>query len=68
MKKLRKVGIILVSFVATIALFIGIVNLFPCYKVESTPFTKVDKPIISAHRGGAELNPENIKEGETKDD
>ena len=61
MKKLRKVGIILGSIVATIALFIGIVNLFPCYKVESTPFIKVDKPIISAHRGGAELNPENTE-------
>ena len=61
MNKLKKVGIILGSIVVTIALFIGIVNLFPCYKVESTPFTKVDKPIISAHRGGAELNPENTE-------
>ena len=31
MKKLRKVGIILGSIVATIALFIGLEILFPCY-------------------------------------
>ena len=61
MKALKKLGIVLLSIVVVISLFFLVVNLIPAPKVESTPFTKTTHTLISAHRGGAELNPENTE-------
>ena len=58
MKKLFKV---LSIIVVSIVLCLVIINLIPSYKVNTTPFTKIDKPLISAHRGGSHLNPENTE-------
>ncbi len=61
MKVLKRLVIVLLCIVGIIGLFLLVVNLIPTPKVESTPFTKVDRTLISAHRGGGELNPENTE-------
>ena len=59
MKKLIKV---LLSIVIFIGGFWLIVNIIPCKKViDENPFIAKDTTLISAHRGGANLNPENTK-------
>ena len=61
-KFLRKLGIVALSFVVFLGLFWAVVNIIPSAKVvEENPWIASDKPMISAHRGGAELNPENTK-------
>ncbi len=58
MKALKVLGFIFLG----ILVFYGIVNLIPPHKViEKNPFMKTDKTLISAHRGGANLNPENTE-------
>ena len=58
MKALKVLGLIFLG----ILVFYGIVNLIPPHKViEKNPFMKTDKTLISAHRGGANLNPENTE-------
>ena len=54
---------VIIIIVITLGLFWGIVNLFPIRKtVEGKNlWRKDDLTLISAHRGGAELNPENTK-------
>lgn len=63
MKKLKKAGIILGTIVLALGAFWGIVNIIPPKKVEdsNSPWLAKDKPMISAHRGGAFLNPENTE-------
>lgn len=62
MKKLKKIGIVLGSIILVLGLFWGIVNLIPSKKViTNNPFMKTDQTLISAHRGGALLNPENTE-------
>lgn len=60
MKKFLKV---LLCIGIVLGLFWGVVNIIPTHKaVEDTnPWRKEDKVLISAHRGGSELNPENTK-------
>lgn len=59
MKKLLKV---LAIIVVLLGLFWGVVNIIPPHKVvDENTWQKTDKVLISAHRGGAELNPENTK-------
>ncbi len=61
MKK-RKGLIIFGSIVLTIALFFAVINIIPPKKnVENNPFIveKGDLPMIAAHRGGGDNNPEN---------
>ena len=61
MRKLLKV---LLSIVIIIGGFWAIVNIIPTADVieeEKNPFLMTEKTLISAHRGGAELNPENTK-------
>ena len=63
MKKLQKAGIIVGAIAASLGAFWGIVNIIPPAKVASSdsPWLAKDKPMISAHRGGAFLNPENTE-------
>ena len=63
MKKIQKVGIILGSIALALGAFWGVVNLIPPKKVLDTdnPWIAKDQPMISAHRGGAFLNPENTE-------
>lgn len=50
------------KFIVFILIVFGVINLLPVSKVvEDNPWMKVDKTLISAHRGGAKLNPENTK-------
>lgn len=59
MKKFLKV---LLGIVIVLGLFWGVVNIAPTYKVtDNNPWRKNDNVLISAHRGGADLNPENTK-------
>jgi glycerophosphoryl diester phosphodiesterase len=59
MKKLLKVLLIIL---ASLGIFWGVVNIIPPHKVvEENTWRKTDDVLISAHRGGAELNPENTK-------
>lgn len=59
---MRKLIKSLLSIAFVILLFWGIVNIIPTAKViDKNPFMKTDKTLISAHRGGADLNPENTK-------
>ena len=59
MKKIIKV---LLSVVIVIAGFWLIVNIIPCKKViDENPFMAKETTLISAHRGGAIMNPENTK-------
>lgn len=59
MRKLLKVLLIIVI---ALGVFWGVVNIIPPHKViEENTWRKDDKVLISAHRGGAELNPENTK-------
>jgi len=54
--------IVILCIVAVFALFFIIANIIPVKKTcESNPWRKVDNPYICAHRGGAELNPENTR-------
>lgn len=63
MKKGRKVLIIIGSILLTIAITWIIIGVIPPQKaVENTnPWRKTDRTLISAHRGGANLNPENTE-------
>lgn len=62
MKKLKKIGKTLAIIFLIIVLFWGIVNLIPVKKVvDENPWLKTDKTLISAHRGGSNLNPENTE-------
>lgn len=61
MKVIIKIFKVLFSLVLVAFVFIGLVNLIPVYQLESTPFSKTTRTLISAHRGGGELNPENTK-------
>ncbi len=63
MKKLHKAGIIIGSIALTLGAFWGVVNIIPPKKVaeSNSPWLAKDKPMISAHRGGAFLNPENTE-------
>ena len=58
---LKKVGLVLGSIVVLILLFLLVVNIIPPKKdMENNPFiTTTGKPMIVAHRGGKESNPEN---------
>jgi glycerophosphoryl diester phosphodiesterase len=59
MKKLLKVLLIIL---ASLGIFWGVVNIIPPHKVvEENTWRKTEDVLISAHRGGAELNPENTK-------
>ena len=60
---MKKFLIVLSIVLLSLGLFWGIVNLIPVHKSikETNPWRKTDKVLISAHRGGAELNPENTK-------
>ena len=59
---MKNLLIILGSILGAIVLFWVIVNIIPCKKViEENPFIAKDKTMISAHRGGAILNPENTQ-------
>ena len=55
MKKLKKAGIILGTIVLALGAFWGVVNIIPPKKVadSNSPWLAKDKPMISAHRGGA---------------
>lgn len=64
MKKWQKGLIIAGSIIGTIALTIGVLNIIPPKKVlngEANPFIieEGNRPLIAAHRGGKNLNPEN---------
>ena len=62
MRKLFKTLRVLGCVVVSIALFWGIVNIFPGNKVvDVNPWIATERTQISAHRGGAELNPENTE-------
>ena len=63
MNKLKKTVIILGAIVLTLGAFWGVVNIIPPKKVleSPNPFIAKDQPLISAHRGGASLNPENTE-------
>lgn len=59
MKKFIK---ILSIIILSISLFWIIVNLIPVSKsIDENPWLKTDKTLISAHRGGSNLNPENTE-------
>lgn len=59
---MKKFLIVLLIIVSSLGLFWGVVNIIPAYKVvEENVWRKDDNVLISAHRGGAELNPENTK-------
>lgn len=59
MRKLIKTLFTLLILLGTFWL---VVNIIPCKKViDDNPFMKDEKTLISAHRGGADLNPENTK-------
>ena len=59
---MKKFLIVLLIIVSSLGLFWGVVNIIPTYKVvEENVWRKDDNVLISAHRGGAELNPENTK-------
>ena len=61
-KFLKKLGIVILSVVVALGLFWAVVNIIPSAKVvDENPWIATDKPMISAHRGGAALNPENTK-------
>ncbi len=56
----------LIKTLFALAILIGgfwlVVNIIPCKKViDENPFMAKDTTLISAHRGGADLNPENTK-------
>lgn len=62
MKKLKKIGIVLIVIFSILGLFWGVVNIIPSKKViKDNPFMKTDQTLISAHRGGALMNPENTE-------
>ena len=63
MRKLHKAGIIIGSIALTLGAFWGVVNIIPPKKVAEANniWLAKDKPMISAHRGGAFLNPENTE-------
>lgn len=58
---LKWVGIVLGSFVLVVLLFLLVVNIIPPKKdVKDNPFiSTTGKPMIVAHRGGKDSNPEN---------
>lgn len=61
---MRKLIKVLFSIIMVAAVFWAVVNIIPTKKVAEdgkNPFIATDKTLISAHRGGAELNPENTK-------
>ena len=59
---MKKIWKVLLIIVLGLGLFWGVVNIIPAYEVvETNTWRKEDKVLISAHRGGAELNPENTK-------
>lgn len=62
MSKLKKTSIIVGVIVGTLCSFWGLVNIIPPKKViNENPWIAKDQPMISAHRGGAFLNPENTE-------
>ena len=61
MRIIKNVSKVIFCLVLVVFVFIGLVNLIPVSQVESTPFSKTTRTLISAHRGGGELNPENTK-------
>ena len=60
-RKLKKFLIVISSIVVTLALFWIVVGLIEPYKVVDVNPWRSEKTLISAHRGGANLNPENTK-------
>lgn len=57
-KKYKILGLVLIGLI----LFWTIVNLIPVKKVvENNPWRKQEQVLISAHRGGSNLNPENTE-------
>ena len=61
MNKLKKALIIIGSILVTLGLFWLIVGLITPYQVTDENPWRRDKTLISAHRGGANLNPENTQ-------
>lgn len=62
MKKLQKVLLVLGTILIVIGLFWLIVGFIPPYQVtDDNPWRKDDRTLISAHRGGSNLNPENTE-------
>lgn len=62
MKKIPKFFRGLIYLVAILGLFWIVVNIIPPYQVtKHNTWRKEDMTLISAHRGGANLNPENTK-------
>lgn len=61
-KILKIIGVVLVSLIAVIMIFFAVINVIPPAKnVEDNPFV-VERgalPMVAAHRGGGECNPEN---------
>ena len=62
MKKSVKFTIVILSIFVPIGAFFGVVNVLPVKVVEEqNDFLIKDRTYISAHRGGAYLNPENTE-------
>ena len=60
-RRLKKFLIILSSIVVSLALFWIIVGVIEPYQVTDVNPWRSEKTLISAHRGGANLNPENTR-------
>ena len=59
---MRKLVKVLLGIVIVLGLFWTVINIIPPYKViENNPFRKGETTLISAHRGGSILNPENTE-------
>jgi glycerophosphoryl diester phosphodiesterase len=59
---MRKLFKVLIRLAIVIGGFWLIVNIIPCKKViDENPFMAKETTLISAHRGGAIMNPENTK-------
>ena len=59
---MRKLVKVLLGIVIVLGLFWAVINIIPPYKViENNPFRKGETTLISAHRGGSILNPENTE-------
>lgn len=59
---MRKLVKVLLGIVIVLGLFWTVINIIPPYKViENNPFRKGETTMISAHRGGSILNPENTE-------
>lgn len=63
MKKVNKALIIVTAVFSTILIFFLVINMVPKSKIVEgvNPFKKEDTTLISAHRGGASINPENTE-------